>query len=153
MDKKIPKKKIKDLILISSIVLLLSFIVLFSQNLNQYDHIMLYSFLIVQFIFIIALFKNEDKTIDIIHIILMVYLFLAIFSKNIYIICIFILILTVIFFYWIRDNVCPMGHYETLNYIHCLLKNHPYESTILPIMVYLTLFYKLHYLLAYEEAR
>lgn len=153
MDKKITKKKIKDLILISSIVLLLSIIVLFSQNLNQYDHIILCSFLIVQFIFIIALFKNEDKTIDIIHIILMVYLFLAIFSNNIHVICIFILILTIIFFYWIRDNVCPMGHYETLEYFHCLLINHPFESTVIPIIAYFILFYKLHYLLAYEEAR
>lgn len=153
MDKEIPKKKIKDLIIISSFILLFLILLLFSQQFNKYDHCIVFSLIINVFIFIIALFKNEDKTIDIIHITLMIYIFLALFSNNIHVICIFILILTIIFFYWIRDNVCPMGQYETLEYIHCLLINHPFESTVIPIIAYLILFYKLHYLVAYGEAR
>ena len=111
MDKEIPKKKIKDLIIISSFILLLLGILLYSQHLNQYDHCISSSFFIILSILLIALFKNEDKTIDIIHIMIMIYIFLSLFSNNIYVICIFILILTIIFFYWIRDNVCPMGQY------------------------------------------
>lgn len=153
MDKKIPTKKIKDLIIISSFILLLLIILLFSQPLNKYDHCILCSLLINASIFIIALFKNEDKIIDIIHIGLMIYIFLALFSNNIFIILIFILILTIIFFYWIRDNTCPMGQYETLEYFHCLLVNHPFESTVIPIVAYLILFYKLHNLILYAEAR
>lgn len=153
MGKEIPKKKIKDLIIISSFILLLLIILLFSQQLHQYDQCIIFSFSITISIFIVALFRNEDKTIDIIHITLMMYILLALFSNNIYVICIFILILTIIFFYWIRDNVCPMGQYETLEYIHCLLINHPFESTVIPIIAYLILFYKLYYLLPYAEAR
>ena len=153
MGKEIPKKKIKDLIIISSFILLLLIILLFSQQLHQYDQCIIFSFSITISIFIVALFRKEDKTIDIIHIVLMMYILLALFSNNIYVICIFILILTIIFFYWIRDNVCPMGHYETLEYIHCLLDNHRFESTFIPIIAYLILCYKLHYLLSYAEAR
>ena len=152
MDKEIPKKKIKDLIIISSFILLLLGILLYSQHLNQYDHCISSSFFIILSILLIALFKNEDKTIDIIHIMIMIYIFLSLFSNNIYVICIFILILTIIFFYWIRDNVCPMGQYETLEYMHCLLINHSFASTVIPIMSYFILLYKLYHL-TYAEAR
>ena len=60
MDKEIPKKKIKDLILISSFILLLLIILLFSQHFNKYDHCIVFSSIINISIFIIALFSNAN---------------------------------------------------------------------------------------------
>jgi hypothetical protein len=151
MKKKIPEKKTTDLIILSSVVWVLLLTILLTQSLNDYDKYMIYSFLTLLIIFVTALIKHADELIDVLHMSLIIYVFLSLFSENIYLIELFILILTVIFFYWIRDNRCPIGNYETFEYIHCLLISHPIESTVIPIFAYIVLFYKLYNILMHAE--
>ena len=113
MEKKIPEKKTTDLIILSFVAWVSLLTILLTQSLNDYDKYMIYSFLTLLIIFVTALIKHADELIDVLHMSLIIYVFLSLFSENMYLIALFISILTVIFFYWIRDNRCPIGNYET----------------------------------------
>lgn len=137
------KEKTRDLIIITSIISTLLIGILFTQLLNGYDKYMVYSLLIVDIIFINSLIQEKSRMIDVIHVFFIVYIFLALFSDNKYIISIFILKLSIMFCYWIYYNKCPMGNYETFEYLNCMLINHPFESTVIPILAFFALIFKL----------
>ena len=137
------KEKTKDLIIITSIISTLLIGVLFTQLLNGYDKYMVYSLLIVDIIFINSLIQEKSRMIDVIHVFFIIYIFLALFSDNKYIISIFILKLSIMFCYWYYYNKCPMGNYETFEYLNCMLINHPFESTVIPILAFFVLIFKL----------
>ena len=62
------KEKTKDLIIITSIISILLLGILFTQVLNDYDRYMVYSLLIIDFIFINSAIQEKSRMIDVIHV-------------------------------------------------------------------------------------
>lgn len=149
--KKMCKKKIKDLIILSSIIWILFLTVLITQSLNNYDKYIISSSLTLLIIFLAALLKGAEEIVDVLHMFVSFYVFLSLFSKNMYLIIIFILILTIVFFYWVRDNQCPIGNYESFECIHNWSLGHKKKITIITIFGYLILFYKLYCIHIHSE--
>lgn len=119
--------------------------IVLTQSLNIFDRTILYIVFIIHAIFIYVLAYNNRIWIDIMHIAFFVYIYLfAFLITNRFLIMVFIWLFIVMTVYWVVDQKCPFGRFETIPVIHNLLNSYPnYIIWLIPVVPFGILVYKL----------
>ena len=89
------------------------FYLAYSQNLNAFDSLFIYSSIGIQFVFVNALFKKKKKVIHYLHFIMMMYIILGVGVDNIYLLVLVLLLLLIIQILWIIKEKCILSQFET----------------------------------------
>tara|TARA_Y100000768_G_C23972195_1_gene681136 strand:+ start:1228 stop:1665 length:438 start_codon:yes stop_codon:yes gene_type:complete len=101
-------------IVISTVFLNFGLIYLaYSQNLNAFDSLFIYSSIGIQLVFLNALFKKKKEVIHYLHFIMMMYIILGIGVSNKYLLILVILLLVYIQILWIIKGECILSQFET----------------------------------------
>lgn len=85
----------------------------YSQNLNAFDTLFIYSSIGIQLVFLNALLKKKKKVIRYLHSIMMMYIILGIGVSNKYLLLLVILLLVYIQILWIIKGECILSQFET----------------------------------------
>ena len=143
------RKKVVDLFVMTTLMSIILLGILYYQKLNDYDLYMVISLLVINTIFMYSLVKYDCTTIDLVHLLYGLYVFLSLFVENVYIITIFIIKLSIMFAYWIIDDKCPMGDCETFQRFDVYIKQNENALVFTLITSYMILFYKYFYSCAF----
>ena len=85
----------------------------YSQNLNAFDSLFIYSSIGIQLVFLNALFKKKKEVIHYLHFIMVMYIILGIGVSNKYLLLLVILLLVYIQILWIIKGECILSQFET----------------------------------------
>ena len=85
----------------------------FTQNLNAFDSLFVYSSILIQYVFLNALFREKKEVIHHLHLCMMIYIILGVFVNNKYLILIVLSLLLFIQILWILRNKCILSQFET----------------------------------------
>ena len=112
--------------------------ILLTQKLNRFELNIIYAVFIIHIIFLYALHKKNQYLIDIMHVMFVFYIYvLSFFVKNFYLSFLFLILFIMMILYWIIDNKCPIGEYNTIPLINNMVKKYPHyiiwSLTIIPI--------------------
>ena len=89
------------------------FYLAYSQNLNAFDSLFIYSSIGIQLVFLNALFNKKKKVIHYLHFIMMMYIILGVGVDNIYLLLLVLLLLLIIQILWIIKEECILSQFET----------------------------------------
>lgn len=85
----------------------------FTQNLNAFDSLFIYSSIFIQYVFLNALFKKKKEVIHHLHLLMMIYIILGVLVTNKYLVLIVLSLLLLIQTLWILRDKCILSQFET----------------------------------------
>ena len=112
--------------------------ILFTQKLSLFENIIVYTVFFIHLAFVFSLINGITRWIDILHVVFFFYMYIfSLFLTNSYLIMLFLSIMAAMICYWINDNECPFGKYETIPVANQLVTEYPHyviwTVTIIPI--------------------
>lgn len=117
--------------------------IIFTQKLSLFENVIVYTVFFVHLMFIFSLVNDITKWIDILHVVFFFYMYIfSLFLTNSYLIILFLSIMALMIYYWISDNQCPLGKYETIPIAKKCFTEPPdyliWTVTIIPIHIMLS---------------
>lgn len=110
-----PVQRKNELMYLTFMIDILLIFILSTQDLNGYDKYLILFIFCLHFYFIKSLYEENQLLLDKIHVI---YMFLTsclfLFVTNIYLVLAFIFTMISMVVFWITDNRCPLGRFESI---------------------------------------
>ena len=112
--------------------------ILFTQKLSLFENIIVYTVFFIHLGFVFSLINGITELIDISHVVFFFYMYIfSLFITNGYLIILFLSLRAAMILYWINDDECPLGKYETIPTAKLLFCGFPHyiiwTVTIIPI--------------------